>query len=141
MSATYPQAHGRANAFAGHGAWLLMIIRNVSKPPLLTRENSPGQSRVIARDRPEPTHTRIGFAFEPGHWDGEPAIGEPAKCSQLVWADPGSLPSDTVQYTTAIIRAVQHGATFALNGWWHLVPGRDRHREASTTRAASRAPR
>jgi hypothetical protein len=42
---------------------------------------------------------QIGFAFEPGHWDGEPVIGEPAKCSQLVWTDPGSLPSDTVEYT------------------------------------------
>ena len=47
MSATYPPARGRANAFAGRGAWLLMIIRNVSKPPLLTRENSAGQSSCV----------------------------------------------------------------------------------------------
>ena len=33
------------------------------------------------------------------------------------WADPDKLPSDTVQYTAAIIRTVQRGATFALNGW------------------------
>jgi hypothetical protein len=37
---------------------------------------------------------------------------EPAKCSQLVWADPGNLPPDTVDYTAAIIHAVQHGVTF-----------------------------
>jgi 8-oxo-dGTP diphosphatase len=63
------------------------------------------------------THTRIGFAFEPSHWDGEPVIGEPAKCSQLLWADPSNLPPDTVEYTAAIIRAVERGTTFALNGW------------------------
>jgi len=71
----------------------------------------------IHQRNPEIAHTRIGFAFEPGHWHGEPVIGEPARCSQLVWAEPGSLPSDTVPYTAAIIGAVQHGATFALNGW------------------------
>lgn len=62
-------------------------------------------------------HTRIGFAFEPDCWDGQPVISEPAKCSQLLWADPGNLPPDTVEYTAAIIRAVEHGTNFALNGW------------------------
>jgi 8-oxo-dGTP diphosphatase len=71
----------------------------------------------IHQRNPGSTHTRIGFAFEPGRWDGEPVIGEPAKCSQLVWTDPRSLPSDTVEYTAAIIGAIQRGATFALNGW------------------------
>jgi hypothetical protein len=33
MSATYPHAGGRANVFAGHGVWLLMIIRNVTARP------------------------------------------------------------------------------------------------------------
>jgi len=47
MSATYPHARGWTNAFAGHGAWLLMIIRNVSKPPLLTHENSAGESSCV----------------------------------------------------------------------------------------------
>jgi hypothetical protein len=67
MSATYPHAGGRANVFAGHGVWLLMIIRNVSKPPLLTRANPTGQSRVVARDRPEPTRrrSRIGSTRRP----------------------------------------------------------------------------
>ena len=71
----------------------------------------------IHQRNPASTHTRIGFAFEPDHWDGQPVIGEPVKCSQLLWANPGNLPPDTVEYTAAIIRAVQHGATFALNGW------------------------
>jgi 8-oxo-dGTP diphosphatase len=66
---------------------------------------------------PGTSHTRIGFAFEPRHRDGEPVIGEPARCSQLVWADPASPPSGTVPYTAAIIGAIQNGATFALNGW------------------------
>jgi 8-oxo-dGTP diphosphatase len=62
-------------------------------------------------------HTRIGFVFEPRRWDGEPANGEPDKCSSLVWADPGNLPAETFEYTAAAVRAIEHGATFALNGW------------------------
>jgi 8-oxo-dGTP pyrophosphatase MutT (NUDIX family) len=71
----------------------------------------------IHQRNPASTHSRIGFAFEPDRWDGQPVIGEPATCSQLLWADPGSLPPGTVEYTAAIIRAVEHGTTFALNGW------------------------
>lgn len=35
-------------------------------------------------------HARIGFAFEPGTWSGEPANTEPHKHSELVWADPAA---------------------------------------------------
>lgn len=37
--------------------------------------------------------------------------------SELVWASPGNLPPDTVDYTAAIITAVERGATFTLSGW------------------------
>jgi hypothetical protein len=39
--------------------------------------------------------------------------GEP----QRIWADPARLPPDTVDYTAAVITAVEHGLTFTLNGW------------------------
>ena len=35
-------------------------------------------------------HARIGFAFEPGTWSGEPANTEPHKHSELVWVLRGS---------------------------------------------------
>lgn len=63
---------------------------------------------------PGTTHTRFGFVFEPDRWHGKPVNRE---CSALLWADPESLPPDTIEYTAAILRAVQRGATFALNGW------------------------
>jgi hypothetical protein len=39
--------------------------------------------------------------------------GEP----QRNWAEPGHLPPDTVDYTAAIIKAVERGDNFALSGW------------------------
>jgi 8-oxo-dGTP diphosphatase len=71
----------------------------------------------IHQRNPGSRHARIGFAFTPREWDGEPVNAEPHKHSEIVWADPGRLPPDTVGYTAAVITAVEHGLTFTLNGW------------------------
>lgn len=71
----------------------------------------------IHQRNPGAGHARIGFAFEPSRWAGEPANAEPHKHSELVWADPRALPPDTVEYVAAVITAVEHGVTFTLNGW------------------------
>ena len=71
----------------------------------------------IHQRNPGTRHARIGFAFTPGTWDGEPVNTEPHKHSELVWADPARLPLDTVGYAAAVITAVEHGLTFTLNGW------------------------
>jgi 8-oxo-dGTP pyrophosphatase MutT (NUDIX family) len=71
----------------------------------------------IHQRTPETGHARIGFAFEPRQWNGEPVNAEPHKHSGLVWADPAALPPDTVGYAAAVITAVERGLTFTLNGW------------------------
>jgi hypothetical protein len=85
------------------GWWQETIKDAVSRPcPIVGQTHATPQAPA-----PAP-----GFAFEPGRWDGEPVIGKPAKCSQLLWADPGNLPPDTVEYTAAIIRAIEHGTVW-----------------------------
>jgi 8-oxo-dGTP diphosphatase len=71
----------------------------------------------IHQRNPGTSHARIGFAFRPRTWDGEPANAEPHKHSELIWADPARLPPDTVGYAAAVIAAVEQGLTFTLNGW------------------------
>jgi 8-oxo-dGTP diphosphatase len=61
--------------------------------------------------------TRIGLAFSPTEWDGEPVIAESHEHSELVWTDPAALPPDTAEYTAAVITAAERGLTFTLNGW------------------------
>jgi len=80
----------------------------------------PARMRLVSsvhRRNPGTTHARIGFAFEPSRWHGEPANLEPAKCSELVWADPGKLPAGITDYTIAILRAISRGEALALDGW------------------------
>ena len=71
----------------------------------------------IHQRNPGTADSRIGFAFTPGMWDGEPVNAEPHKHSELVWADPAVLPPDTAEYTAAVITAAERGLTFTLNGW------------------------
>lgn len=71
----------------------------------------------IHQRNPGTDHARIGFAFEPREWEGEPVNAEPHKHSALVWADPARLPPDTAGYAAAVITAVERGLTFTLNGW------------------------
>ena len=71
----------------------------------------------IHQRNPGTGHARIGFAFEPRSWAGEPVNAEPHKHSALVWADPNDLTPDVVGYAAAVITAVERGLTFTLNGW------------------------
>jgi 8-oxo-dGTP pyrophosphatase MutT (NUDIX family) len=71
----------------------------------------------IHQRNPGTGHARIGFAFEPRSWAGEPVNAEPHKHSALVWADPACLTPDVVGYAAAVITAVERGLTFTLNGW------------------------
>jgi 8-oxo-dGTP diphosphatase len=71
----------------------------------------------IHQRNPGTDHARIGFAFEPREWDGDPVNAEPHKHSALVWADPTRLPPDVVGYAAAVITIVERDLTFTLNGW------------------------
>jgi 8-oxo-dGTP diphosphatase len=82
---------------------------------------------------------RFGFFFEPEPgWDGEPVNREPHKHTQMLWADPGDLPADTVGYTAAMA-AIEQGAIFTINGWNDsesavgTIPEDREHAEASAT--------
>jgi 8-oxo-dGTP pyrophosphatase MutT (NUDIX family) len=71
----------------------------------------------IHQRNPGTSDTRVGFAFAPSAWTGEPANAEPDKHSELIWAVPSALPADTAEYTAAIITAAERGLAFTLNGW------------------------
>jgi len=71
----------------------------------------------IHQRNPGNADTRIGFAFTPDRWEGEPVIAEPHKHSELAWASPDALPADTAEYTAAVITAAERGLAFTLNGW------------------------
>jgi 8-oxo-dGTP pyrophosphatase MutT (NUDIX family) len=73
---------------------------------------------VLHRAPEPPYHVEyLDLVFTVGRWRGEPAIGEPAKCSELVWADRDGLPADVIPYIRATLEAVRTGEPLVLIGW------------------------
>jgi 8-oxo-dGTP diphosphatase len=68
---------------------------------------------------PEPPSTReyLDFVFTVDSWRGEVSIGEPTKCTELVWAAPDALPPDVVPYVRTAIGAARTGKRLVLIGW------------------------
>ncbi|OZM70697.1 hypothetical protein CFN78_23785 [Amycolatopsis antarctica] len=69
---------------------------------------------VMFRRSAEP---RVDFFFSTDAWKGEPRIREAHKCSELVWADPGSLPADVLDFVPRALDNVRNGRHFDEFGW------------------------
>jgi 8-oxo-dGTP pyrophosphatase MutT (NUDIX family) len=60
---------------------------------------------------------RIDFFFSCELGDETPENREPEKCSELVWAELGSLPHDTIAYVRAALANLDSGRWFDEHGW------------------------
>jgi 8-oxo-dGTP diphosphatase len=59
----------------------------------------------------------LDLVFTVANWTGTPSIGEPAKCSELVWARLDHLPADLVDYIDAALHALRRNQSLVLFGW------------------------
>jgi 8-oxo-dGTP diphosphatase len=59
----------------------------------------------------------VDLVFTVGTWAGAPSIGEPDKCTELVWARLDALPADVVDYISATLRALGRDQPLVLVGW------------------------
>jgi 8-oxo-dGTP pyrophosphatase MutT (NUDIX family) len=59
-------------------------------------------------------HEYLDLFFEVAEWTGEPVIGEPEKCSELVWVCPRELPADVVDYIAVALKAK---GGLVIHGW------------------------
>lgn len=62
----------------------------------------------------------LDLFFAVSHWTGVPAIGEPDKCSELVWADSAAVPADTIGYIQAALDAVTASSPPLLTYGWNV---------------------
>ncbi|MGA8112843.1 MAG: NUDIX domain-containing protein [Actinocatenispora sp.] len=59
----------------------------------------------------------LDLVFEVSGWSGQPSIGEPDKCTELVWADPATLPGDVVDYIAVALGAFRERRSLVTPGW------------------------
>jgi 8-oxo-dGTP pyrophosphatase MutT (NUDIX family) len=63
-------------------------------------------------------HEYLDLFFAVSHWSGTPTIGEPDKCSELVWANSAALPTDMISYVRDALDAVAaQRLTLLPYGW------------------------
>jgi ADP-ribose pyrophosphatase YjhB (NUDIX family) len=60
---------------------------------------------------------RVDFFFHVRAWMGEPFNVEPEKCDQLLWADPNTLPKNTIPYICMAIDNYRGGKLYEEFGW------------------------
>jgi ADP-ribose pyrophosphatase YjhB (NUDIX family) len=59
----------------------------------------------------------VDLVFTVDRWRGDVAIGEPAKCAELVWAHRDALPADVIPYIRTTLEAVRANSRLVLIGW------------------------
>lgn len=77
---------------------------------------------VMHRKEAAEADERIDLFFAATHWQGEPEIREPEKCSELRWAALGALPPNVVPYVRAAMEHYRHNRLYAE--FWPAADGR-----------------
>lgn len=57
----------------------------------------------------QPVNQRVDFFFACDHWEGEPTIQEPAKCSAMAWHDLDDLPDPLVPHERRVLQGLASG--------------------------------
>jgi 8-oxo-dGTP diphosphatase len=72
---------------------------------------------AVVHHRQRPDLARVGMFFATSRWDGEPYNAEPHTCSKLLWCNPSTLPSNTIDYPATGISSYLTGTTFTTHNW------------------------
>ena len=104
---------------------LTAVVREVAEELRLTVEPSDCALALTGHSGPERPgdDAYVDLFFIVDRWSGEPTVGEPSRCSELVWASPNDLPSDVIPYVSEAIQAITDGSGPRLLRWhWPQAP-------------------
>ena len=108
---------------------LTAVVREVAEELLVTVERGDCTLALTGHSGPERPgdDAYVDLFFSVERWVGEPALGEPDKSTELVWASPRNLPGDVIPYVAEAISVMANGTRSPLVMWhWPAVedPGR-----------------
>jgi 8-oxo-dGTP pyrophosphatase MutT (NUDIX family) len=111
------------------------LVRELSEEVSISAERDSCRLAVLLHRRAEwvGDNEYLDLFFTVGAWAGTPSIGEPEKCTELLWALPERLPPDLVDYIGVALQALQDGRPLVLFGWDDSTPDtRDRQLRPDT---------
>ncbi len=98
---------------------LSAVVREIREEILLTVEPADCRLALTGHSGPEMPgdDAYVDLFFTIGRWSGQPTVGEPDKCTELVWASTDRLPNDVVPYVADAIGAIIDGSDPRLLMW------------------------
>jgi 8-oxo-dGTP diphosphatase len=95
------------------------MLRELREEVLVEADRASCRLAVVMHRAPEDPQDSeyLDLFFTIGSWSGVPSIGEPDKCSELVWVDRVALPADIVDYVGVGLQAIIDGEPLVTYGW------------------------
>jgi 8-oxo-dGTP diphosphatase len=95
------------------------MLRELREEILVEADRASCRLAVVMHRAPEDPQDSeyLDLFFTIGRWTGTPSIGEPDKCSELIWADRHALPADIVDYVGVGLQAIVDGEPLVTYGW------------------------
>ena len=98
------------------------LVRELHEELTISVDRNACRLALVMHRSPETPgdHEYLDLFFAVSRWAGLPAIGEPDKCSELVWADSAAVPADTIGYIRAALDAAAPGTPPLLPYGWDV---------------------
>ena len=95
------------------------LVREIAEELRITVDPASCRLSVVVHRAPEfvADDEYLDLFFTVTRWSGTPAIGEPAKCSELLWAPRQQLPTDVIHYVRRALAASEDNEPLVLDGW------------------------
>ncbi len=121
---------GSYSVIAGHldgdePARMAMVRETAEEAGITVSPSALRFVHVMHRKETGESDERIDLFFAATTWRGEPAIGEPEKCSELRWSALEDLPVNVVPYVRAALEHVRHNRGYS-EFWPELATTEDR---------------
>jgi len=100
------------------------LVRELAEELAIVVDPDDCQMSLVAHRAPETSadleYVDLFFTIE--HWEGTPTIGEPDKCTELLWTAADKLPPDVIEYVSRAMLAYAHDEHLLLEGWGTSEP-------------------
>ena len=95
------------------------LLRELREEICVEADRASCQLALVMHRAPETADDKeyVDLFFTVGAWSGTPLIGEPDKCSELVWVARDDVPAGVVDYVAIALEGIRTGQRLITLGW------------------------
>jgi 8-oxo-dGTP diphosphatase len=95
------------------------LLRELREEICVEADRASCRLAVVMHRAPETAQDKeyLDLFFTVGAWSGTPTIGEPDKCTELLWVVRDDVPDGVVDYVAIGLEAIGRGQSLVTLGW------------------------